>query len=341
MENSGHQDRKNDHIEIVLHEDVASTISNGFEKYTFRHQALPDVNFNEISTNTLLFGKKLASPLFISSMTGGTSQTGRINQNLAVAAQQLGIAMGVGSQRPMLENQEASDTYNIRQYAPDIVLFANIGAVQLNYSVGVDEIKRIIDVIQADALIIHLNSLQEVFQPEGELNFAGLFSKIASIVKTVSVPVIIKEVGWGIDGKLAERLASIGVSAIDVAGAGGTSWSQVERFRHQDPIRYQAADAFRDWGIPTAESLMDVLNHVHGVPVFASGGLSTGVEAAKAIALGATLCGYARRILPAANKSADAVIEVFQQLDLELRIAMFGIGAKNLQELSKVHLDRK
>jgi isopentenyl-diphosphate Delta-isomerase len=335
MEKRNQQDRKHDHIQIAMHKDVKSSITNGFESYSFRHQALPEINFEKIDIQQTLFGKKLSSPLFISSMTGGTANAGQINRNLATAAQHCGIAMGVGSQRVMLENPSSIESFEIRKYAPSILLFANIGAVQLNYGVSLVDVNRLVDVIQADALIIHLNSMQEIFQLEGQVDFSNLLEKIEGIVKQVHVPVIIKEVGWGISGKTAAIFESIGVAAVDVAGAGGTSWSEVESYRLNDAMRVQSAGLFRDWGIPTAVCLEDVVSQTRKIKIFASGGLSNGVEAAKAIALGASLCGFARKILPAAIQSAETVERLFEELNFELRAAMFGAGAQSLQALTK------
>src|SRR4051812_2046544 len=221
--------RKADHIRICLEEDVSGHgISAGFERYRFVHQALPEINLRDVGTTLELWGRRLKVPLLISSMTGGTPRAEEINRNLATAAQELGLAMGVGSQRAALERPELAPTYQVRKYAPDIPLFANIGAVQLNYSYGLDECRRAVDMIGADALILHLNALQEAVQPEGDTDFGGLALKIEQVCRALDVPVIAKEVGWGISGSTARLLWNAGVAAIDVAGAGGTSWSQVE-----------------------------------------------------------------------------------------------------------------
>ena len=333
MENNQPQKRKSDHIAINLHEDVRSLLTTGFERYTLRHVALPEIDFDFIDTSLFLFDKKLNSPLFISSMTGGVEGAGMINKNLARAAERLGMAMGVGSQRPMLEDPSSKGSFEIRKYAPSILLFANLGAVQLNYGVTEKEIKSLVDEIGADALILHLNSIQEVFQPEGEVNFRGLLPKIASLVNELKVPVIVKEVGWGISGKVARLLEEIGVAAVDVAGAGGTSWSQVEKFRLNDPVRVRAAESFRDWGIPTADCLREISAQSTTMKIFASGGLSTGVDMVKAIALGAQLCGFAGRILHAATLSEEELELTLQTLLFELKVAMFGIGAGRLSDI--------
>ncbi|MBI9048433.1 MAG: type 2 isopentenyl-diphosphate Delta-isomerase [Anaerolineaceae bacterium] len=338
MQKSEHQIRKDDHIQINLQQDIKSRQTNGFEHFHFQHVALPEFDFCDIDTCQILFGKTLALPFLISSMTGGVEKAEKINRNLAKVAQAHGIAMGVGSQRAMLEDTTLVESFNMRKYAPDILLFANIGAVQLNYGVSIKDLKHLVSSIDADALILHLNSLQEVFQPEGQLNFANLLPKIEDAIAQIDVPVIVKEVGWGISGKLAKQLEDIGVAAVDVAGAGGTSWSQIEKYRSEDVVRISAAEAFRDWGIPTAQCIQDVANKTKTLKVFASGGLSTGVEVAKSIALGADLCGFAGRVLRAAAISENEVHSVINRLAMELKISMFGVGAKSLDELSQAEL---
>jgi isopentenyl-diphosphate delta-isomerase len=243
--------------------------------------------------------------------------------------------MGVGSQRAALERPELAATYQVRKYAPDILLLANVGAVQLNYAYGVDECRRAVDMIEADALILHLNALQEAVQPEGDTNFKGLAARIAEVCKGVGVPVIAKEVGWGISAEAARLLWDAGVAAIDVAGAGGTSWSQVEAHRIVDEKRRLVAEAFAGWGIPTTESVLAV--RAAGVPegkkLIASGGVRNGIDAAKAVALGADMAGIARPFLKAADLSAQAVIDVGEVIREQLRIAMFAAGARNLGAL--------
>jgi len=216
--------RKADHIRINLEEDVRSGLTTGLERYHFTHQALPELDLARVETQQALFGKTLRAPLLISSMTGGTEAARLINRTLAAAAQAAGIAMGLGSQRAAIEHPELAHTFQVREVAPDILLFANLGAVQLNYSYGLDEFRRAVEMIQADALVLHLNALQEAVQPEGDSNFSGLLKKIEAVCRALPVPVIGKEVGWGISEQAARQLASAGIAAIDVAGAGGTSW---------------------------------------------------------------------------------------------------------------------
>jgi isopentenyl-diphosphate delta-isomerase len=328
--------RKADHIRICLEEDVSGQgISAGFERYRFVHQALPEINLRDVESALTLWGRRLKVPLLISSMTGGTPRAEEINRNLATAAQELGLAMGVGSQRAALERPELALTYQVRKYAPDIALFANVGAVQLNYSYGVDECRRAVDMIEADALILHLNALQEAVQPEGDTDFQGLALKIERVCRALDVPVIAKEVGWGISGRAARLLWDAGVAAIDVAGAGGTSWSQVEAHRMVDEKGRLVAEAFAGWGIPTVDSLLMVRSA--GIPesrkVFASGGVRNGIDVAKALALGADLVGTARPFLKAAAISTDTVVGLGEVIREQLRIVMFSVGARNLDAL--------
>lgn len=335
-------DRKTDHININLKQDVNSSLSTGLEDYRLLHQALPEMSLGDVELNQKLFSKKQPVPLLVSSMTGGTEIAAHINRNLAIAAQEAGLAMGVGSQRAAIENPDLKSTYQVRQFAPDILLFANLGAVQLNYGYGLDECQRAVEMIEADALILHLNPLQEALQPEGDGNFRQLAQKIAQIRKNLGVPLIIKEVGWGISQNAALLLKEAGVDAIDVAGAGGTSWSQVEMARIEDPYQKQTAGAFIGWGIHTAESILNVRQVSKDMIVFASGGLKTGIDVAKCLALGANIGGMAGVFLKAANESAETALNTMNMILNQLRIAMFACGAKNLSELNdqkiiKVH----
>ncbi len=329
-----HQQRKSDHIRINLQKNVDDQrISTGFERYRLPHRALPDLNLEDVHTSITLLGKHLAAPLLISSMTGGTPEARVINQRLAEAAQAAGIGMGLGSQRAAIEDSALADTYRVRRVAPDILLMANLGAVQLNYGYGPDECRRAVEMIGADALILHLNPLQEALQPEGDTRFAGLLSKIEEVCRTLEIPVIVKEVGWGISERAARRLADAGVAAIDVAGAGGSSWSQVEMHRATTDRQRRVAAAFADWGIPTAESLLMARRGAPELPIIASGGIRDGIQMAKAVALGATACGIAGPFLRAADESAAAVAELIAVLVAQLRIAMFAAGAADIQAL--------
>ncbi len=326
--------RKADHIKINLEQDVRSALMPGLERYHFTHEALPELDLEAVDTTCTLFRKKLSAPILISSMTGGTEETGRINQRLAESAQECRVAMGVGSQRAALENPKQIPSYSItRKVAPDILLFANLGAVQLNYGYGLDECRRAVDMIQADALILHLNPLQEAVQAGGDTNFAGLAKKVEEICNKLRVPVIAKEVGWGISERTARILAECGVAAIDVAGAGGTSWSQVEMHRAPEEFTRQLAATFVGWGIPTAESILNVKKAVPEMTIFASGGLKDGLDIAKCIALGATLGGMASQFLKAAAVSTKKTIEVTKLTKRQIEVAMFACGAGALAEL--------
>jgi isopentenyl-diphosphate delta-isomerase len=330
--------RKTDHIRINLEEDVRSGLTTGLERYFFLHNALPELNLEEVDLSVEIFGKKLRTPLLISSMTGGSKEATTINQRLAEAAQGSGIAMGLGSQRAALEDETLATSFRVRNVAPDILLFANIGAVQLNYGYGLAHLQRAVDMAEADALMLHLNSLQEAVQPEGDTNFSGLLKKIEIMCKQLPVPVVVKEVGWGISAEVAKQLAKAGVQAIDVAGAGGTSWTQVEMHRAKTPSQAKLAAAFVDWGITTTESIIQVREAVRSMRIFASGGLRSGVDIAKCIALGAELGGMAGPFLKAADESTEAVLRVISETERELRVAMFAAGAGNIDALQQVPL---
>jgi isopentenyl-diphosphate delta-isomerase len=328
------ESRKVDHIRINLEKDVQfPNLTTGLENYRFIHNALPELDLNAIDTSVTVFGKKLSSPLFISSMTGGTGLAKKINENLALAAQKQNIAMGLGSQRAAVEDSLLADSYTIRNIAPDILLFANIGAVQFNYGYGVEQCRRAVDMVNADALILHLNVLQEAVQPEGDTDFRDLIRKIEEVVRTINVPVIIKEVGWGFSEETARILQDIGVSAIDVAGAGGTSWSIVEYHRAPSDFHAKVAVAFSDWGIPTADAVKNCVTGAPNLPIFASGGLRDGIDIAKSIALGATLAGIAGPVLHVANESVEAVEEFIQITNKQLQVAMLCSGIGNITDL--------
>lgn len=331
--------RKEEHIHINLKQDVQfPRLTTGLEHYRFIHQALPELNLLDVDTRLTFFGKPLSTPVFISSMTGGTKLAQDINHNLALAAQERGMAMGVGSQRAAIEDESLAITFKVRHLAPDILLFANVGAVQLNYGYDAEFCRQAVDMIEADALILHFNALQEAVQPEGDDNFEGLLKKVEMVCAKVGVPVIAKEVGWGFSEQAAKMLVEAGVSAIDVAGSGGTSWSEVEYHRAPDAFHAQVARSFADWGISTAKSIQYVRNAAPDLPILASGGLRDGIEIAKCIALGAQMGGMAGSFLKAAAESVEAVLEYERIVTTQLRIAMFCVGAKDLKTLSKTPL---
>jgi isopentenyl-diphosphate delta-isomerase len=274
-------------------------------------------------------------------MTGGTAEAETINLRLADAAQQCKVAMGVGSQRAAIEHPEHAKTFQVRRVAPDILLFANLGAVQLNYGYGIDECRKATDMIQADALILHFNPLQEAVQDAGDTNFANLSKKIEEVCRKLEVPVIAKEVGWGISQRTARVLSDCGVSAIDVAGAGGTSWSQVEMHRAPDEFTRALAATYVGWGIPTADSILNVRKAAPGMTIFASGGLKDGLDIAKSVALGATIGGMAGQFLKAAAVSTENIAELIRLTRKQIEVTMFAAGAGTLESLTieKLTLD--
>jgi isopentenyl-diphosphate Delta-isomerase len=337
MPDSGQTEgRKVDHIRIVLGEDVAAKgVATGFAAYRLPHTALPELDLAEVDTRTTFLGKTISAPLLISSMTGGAEVAHKINLALAEAAEALGLPMGVGSQRAAIVDGRLAATYQVRRVAPRVPLLANLGAVQLNYSFGVEHCRRAVDMIEADALILHLNPLQEAVQPEGNTNFKGLLAKIEQVCRALEVPVVVKEVGNGIGAHDARRLYACGVHVIDVAGAGGTSWSEVERFRQSSEQGRRVAGAFADWGLSTTECVREVRAALPDVTLIASGGVRSGVDVAKAIALGADLAGTAKPALVSAidERGTEAVVEGLRGFISELRVAMFCAGCGDLAAL--------
>ncbi len=325
--------RKADHIRICLEEDVESAIQTGFEKYRFLHKALPEIALTDVDLGLTLFGKELCAPILISSMTGGTEEAGKINARLAQAAQETNIAMGLGSQRAAIEDLAQAPSFGIaRKVAPNALLFANLGAVQLNYGYGINECKRAVDMLEADALILHLNPLQEALQIGGDTNFAGLAKKIEEICRKLGVPVIAKEVGWGISAQTAQLLADCGVNAIDVAGAGGTSWSQVEMHRAPNEFARKLAEPFVNWGINTPDSILNVKKTAPEMTIFASGGLKNGLDIAKSLALGATLGGMTGLFLKSALISTEKVVEAIELTKKQIEISFFSAGISSASE---------
>lgn len=332
--NEANSRRKKDHLDIALNNNLDyDSIATGLDDYRFVHQALPEVDLATIDLSTSLCGKVLRAPLLVSPMIGGIEESSRINRNLARAAQNLGVAMGVGSQRRAIEDPQVAHTYEVRDIAPDILLFANLGAIQLNYGYGLEECRRAVDMIGADGLILHLNPLQEALQEEGETNFAGILERISSICHGIGVPVIVKEVGYGISEDAARQLTEAGVAGIDVAGAGGTTWSEMEKHRANSHKAEGIASAFGSWGIPTAESIQMSRRGSASQLLVASGGIRNGVDAAKAIALGADVAGMAMPLLKAANNSAEEATALLEHVIEELRICMFCIGASDISTL--------
>lgn len=330
------QNRKADHLRICLDEDVqCRQVTTGLERYRFLHCCLPELNRSEIDLSTQFLGRNLGVPLLISSMTGGTTQAQQINQRLATVAQHYGLAMGVGSQRVAVEQPELQTTFSVRSQAPDILLLANLGAVQLNYDYGLDQCRRVVDWLEADALILHLNPLQESVQTHGDTDFKGLLAKIERLCSQLEVPVIAKEVGNGISGVMVNRLCQVGIAAVDVAGAGGTSWAKVEGERARDPLQRRLGQTFADWGIPTAECLVQARAIAPELPLIASGGLRNGLDAAKALALGANLTGMAYPFLKAASQSEAALHALAEALIAELTTVLFCTGQPTIADLQR------
>lgn len=337
-----HQQRKSEHIRINLEEDVEfKRVSTGLERYRLPHHALPGLDLEVVDSSIQVLGKHLAAPLIISAMTGGTPEAGIINRRLAEAAQDAGVGMGLGSQRAAIEDGSLAHTYQVRHVAPDVLLLANLGAIQLNYGYGPDECRRAVAMVEADALVLHVNPLQEALQPEGNTRFSGLLPKIEAVCTALDVPVVVKEVGCGISERVARQLADVGVAVIDVAGAGGSSWSEVEMHRASTDHERAVAAGFADWGIPTAESLRNARRAAPEIPTVASGGIRNGVQMAKAIALGATACGVAGPFLRAASDSAAAVIDLILVLVDQLRTAMFVTGAQDIAALQRTSVLRE
>ncbi|ALN74483.1 type 2 isopentenyl-diphosphate Delta-isomerase [Aureimonas sp. AU20] len=327
--------RKGDHLDIVLRPKLASPrVESGFDAVRFEHAALPELDLDEVDLSTALFGRPLRAPLLISSMTGGMERAARINERLAEAAEALGLALAVGSQRIALEGRgQGGLDGSLRRLAPSVPILANIGGAQLLAGWGLDEARRAVDMIEADALIVHLNPLQEAVQPEGDRRWRGLLGAIEALASDLGRPIVAKEVGNGISGRLARRLMEAGVGAIDVAGAGGTSWAAIEAERLADPGARATALLFADWGIPTARAIADVRAACPDAVVIGSGGVRHGLDAARAIRLGADLAGQAAAALPGADHSTEAVVAHFSNVIAQLRIACFCTGSPNLAAL--------
>ncbi|GMV43581.1 MAG: isopentenyl-diphosphate delta-isomerase [Myxococcales bacterium] len=326
--------RKDHHLRICLEEDVGfAGVRNGFERYRFDHDALPEVDLAAVTTETRAFGKALSMPLMIGAMTGGTAKAGEVNRILAAAAQQTGIGFALGSQRRMLEEDDAFESYDIRQIAPDVLLMGNIGAVQLNCGVTPEMVSRLVRRTGCDVMAFHLNPLQEAIQPEGDTNFAGLCHKIEEAAAALPVPVVLKEVGAGISAVTAQKIRRLPVGGVEVAGVGGTSWSRIEALRSSNRIQADTGEELASWGIPTAESLVTCRRMLPDLPIICSGGMRTGLEIAKALALGADLCAMALPFLQAAQGGVDAVVERIEQIRYELRTVMFLTGAATVEGL--------
>ena len=341
MSSEGVEARKEAHLALTLDSPVQEAVRDGFAAYRLEHNALPELDLDEIDLSTSFLGKALRAPLLISGMTGGAPRAREINRNLAAAAQATGIAFSVGSQRAALERADLRATYEVRDVAPDVLLLANLGAVQLRGGYGLQQCQAAVTMIGADALALHLNALQEALQADGDTTFAGVADAIGTICRDLGLPVLVKEVGWGISGSVARRLAASGVSAIDVQGAGGTSWARVEGLRAPTDRLRAAADAFAGWGIPTPECIMQVHAACPSVPIIAGGGIRSGVDIAKALALGADLASAAHPFLEPATRSVAAVVDRIEQFVFELRLAMYATGSRNLAMLRRATVRRR
>ena len=335
------QKRKKEHLDICLDtEAVTGPLGTGLDRYRFVHNALPELDLDEIDLGVTFLGRRLEAPILISSMTGGFDLARKINRNLAAAAERLGLAMGVGSQRVALEEPSVAASFQVRDVAPNILLFGNLGAVQLNYGYTIEHCRRAVEMIGADGLILHLNVLQEAAQPEGNRNFRGLTAQIAAVCRQAEFPVIVKEIGSGISADAAIRLRDAGVRAIDVAGRGGTSWYAVEARRAASPGQ-EAKSTFSAWGIPTDEALVQVRRAIPDLPLVASGGVRNGLDMAKCMALGADLAALGQPLLASALESADKVVEFLSGIIDEIKIAMLCAGAPDLAALKKTPLMRE
>jgi isopentenyl-diphosphate delta-isomerase len=324
--------RKVEHIEIITSDREVDRRKHYFDEVRLRHRALPEINLDDVDTSTTFMGKKLRQPLLISCMTGGDHDVvRRVNRNLAEAAERCGVALGVGSQRVMFTNRKARASFALRAQAPTALLFANLGAVQLNKGFTVAECREAVDVLEADGLYLHLNPLQEAVQPEGDTQFGGLVNRIGQVVRDLHKPVILKEVGAGISAEDVQLVLPLGIRYLDVAGCGGTSWSRIEHHRHPDAD--QLGLLFQDWGIPTPRALWELRAFRKELTLVASGGVRSGVDMAKAIVLGASLCGVASPFLAPALRSADAVVKVIERLRREMQTAMFLLGVDRVDRL--------
>lgn len=326
-------DRKIEHIRAIERDDRIDRDRRYFDRIHLSHRALPELSLDQIDTSVEFLGKKLSFPLLISSMTGGDHELIKtINRNLAIAAEQTGVALAVGSQRVMFTHPGARESFELRQYAPNALLLGNVGAVQLNCGFGLEQCQQAVDILQADGLYLHLNPLQEAIQPEGDIDFSGLSQKIAALAGKLSVPVLLKEVGAGLSPQDIELGIAQGIRYFDLAGTGGTSWSRIEHHRTANSADLTGL-RFQDWGIPTPLALQLAEPYQNSASFVASGGLRDGIDMVKSVILGASLCGMAAPFLKPAMESADAVVQSIEQLRREFKTAMFLLGMSDVNSL--------
>ncbi len=326
---------KRQHLDVCLYEDVEYRKPTGLEAWTFQNEALPEVSLEHLDLSCSLAGRRLAAPLMISPMTGGTPRAGELNLRLARVAQRFGLAMGVGSQRLALEDAARARWFKVRHVAPDIALFANFGGAQLVRGWGVDEARRAVEMIEADALFIHLNPIQEAIQG-GDQDFRGLSARLQGLCTALhaeGIPVFAREVGFGLSENAARRLLDCGIAGLDCAGAGGTSWARVEALCARSERRRVLGERFAEWGIPTSQSILNVRRVSADIPLIACGGLRDGMDVARALALGADVGSMARAMLLRANESEAALAAFVESVLTELRVCMFGSGAANVKAL--------
>jgi len=323
--------RKQDHLELCLDGDVAFRRGNGLDRFDLVHDALPELHLDEIDTSTEFLGHQLKLPLMISSMTGGSDEAARINRVLARGAQEAGCAMALGSQRAALENRELEHSFRVRDVAPDIPLFANLGAVQLNHGYGAEECARAVEMIGADGLFLHLNSLQEALQPEGDRDFRGLLEKIRRLAQDLPFPVLLKTIGNGLSERSARKLIGVPLAGLEISGAGGTSWARVESLRSGEP---RDGELFGELGEDVVDGIAEARAHLGSIPLIASGGLRHGMDLAKVLALGADLGGFARTLLQEAAEGEAALRRRLDEVARELRICCFYTGIGQARALS-------
>jgi isopentenyl-diphosphate delta-isomerase len=326
--------RKQDHIDALLKDPLIERNQSGFDAIQLSHRALPETDYDAVDTSTEFLGRPLSFPFLISSMTGGgAGNLHQINQNLALAAESMQVAMAVGSQRAMLKDAQALKSFQLRQYAPTIPLIANIGAVQLNKGVTLEDVQRAVDTLEADALYLHLNPLQEVIQPEGDTQFSGLLPKIAQLVEHLDIPIILKEVGCGLSRQDIQRGIDAGIQWFDVAGRGGTSWSRIEAHRHPSQVENSLGELFQDWGLTTPQALQQALPFQGRAHFIASGGIRNGIDMVKSVIMGGCLCGVAAPLLEPALQDAEAVKESLSTFHQAFKTAQFLLGAATINEL--------